>query len=116
MGDPNASIPTPEPVFMRPMYGGTLARSHTHTRTHGTMYVSLRAYVSDHMPSTPSTTHSCVTGLPGSRAVGPTSIAFVSQAALDKGTLKGVMTCAQTRGISIHRWRWLNARLIQRSE
>jgi hypothetical protein len=29
-------------------------------------------------------------GLPGSRAVGPTSIAFVSQAALDKGTLKGM--------------------------
>jgi urease alpha subunit len=22
MGDPNASIPTPEPVFMRPMWGG----------------------------------------------------------------------------------------------
>lgn len=22
MGDPNASIPTPQPVFMRPMWGG----------------------------------------------------------------------------------------------
>ena len=47
MGDPNASIPTPEPVMMRPMYGALGA------------------------------------------AVGPTSIAFVSQAAVDSGSLKG---------------------------
>lgn len=28
MGDPNASIPTPEPVFMRPMYGGAYVNTH----------------------------------------------------------------------------------------
>jgi len=43
MGDPNASIPTPQPVVMRPMFG-----------SHG-------------------------------KAVGPTSIAFVSQAAVSNG-------------------------------
>ena len=45
MGDPNASIPTPQPVFMRPMFG---------------------AY---------------------GRATGATALAFVSQLALDRGTL-----------------------------
>jgi urease subunit alpha len=45
MGDPNASIPTPQPVSMRPMFG---------------------AY---------------------GRATGATSLAFVSQLALDKGTI-----------------------------
>ena len=43
MGDPNASIPTPQPVVMRPMFGSF------------------------------------------GKAVGPTSIAFVSQAAKDAG-------------------------------
>jgi len=43
MGDPNASIPTPQPVVMRPMFGAF------------------------------------------GRAVGPTSVAFVSQAAVDSG-------------------------------
>jgi urease subunit alpha len=46
MGDPNASIPTPQPVFMRPMFG---------------------AY---------------------GRATGATSLAFVSQRALDMGTVE----------------------------
>jgi urease subunit alpha len=47
MGDPNASIPTPQPVFMRPMFGSM------------------------------------------GRAVGPTSIAFVSQASVSKGIAGG---------------------------
>jgi len=47
MGDPNASIPTPQPVFMRPMFG---------------------AY---------------------GRAVGPTSIAFVSQLCQSQGVAEG---------------------------
>ena len=46
MGDPNASIPTPQPVFMRPMFG---------------------AY---------------------GRATGATALAFVSQLALDRGTVE----------------------------
>ena len=45
MGDPNASIPTPQPVYMRPMFGSL------------------------------------------GRAVGPRSIAFVSQASVDAGTV-----------------------------
>ena len=47
MGDPNASIPTPQPVFMRPMFGAF------------------------------------------GRAVGGTSIAFVSQLCKAKGVAKG---------------------------
>jgi urease subunit alpha len=47
MGDPNASIPTPQPVLMRPMFGA-----------HG-------------------------------RAVGATSVAFVSRAALEEGAVAG---------------------------
>ena len=47
MGDPNASIPTPQPVFMRPMFA-----------SHG-------------------------------KAVGPTSLALVSQAAMDAGSVQG---------------------------
>jgi urease subunit alpha len=47
MGDPNASIPTPQPVFMRPMFGAF------------------------------------------GRAVGGTSIAFVSQLCEAKGVAKG---------------------------
>ena len=46
MGDPNASIPTPQPVFMRPMFG---------------------AY---------------------GRATGATSLAFVSQLSIDRGTVE----------------------------
>jgi urease subunit alpha len=45
MGDPNASIPTPQPVVMRPMFGA--------------------------FP----------------RAIGSTSLAFVSQLSLDRGTV-----------------------------
>jgi len=45
MGDPNASIPTPQPVLMRPMFG---------------------AY---------------------GRATGATSLAFVSQLSLERGTV-----------------------------
>ena len=51
MGDPNASIPTPQPVMMRPMFGSS------------------------------------------GGAVGSTSIAFVSQAALDGGTVKRYGLC-----------------------
>jgi len=47
MGDPNASIPTPQPVHMRPMFGSF------------------------------------------GGAVGPTSLSFVSQAALQRGTVEG---------------------------
>ncbi len=47
MGDPNASIPTPQPLMMRPMFG---------------------AY---------------------GRATGATSLAFVSQLALERGTVAG---------------------------
>ena len=63
MGDPNASIPTPEPVMMRPMFGGL------------------------------------------GKAVGPTSIAFVSQLAVQKGVVakygfeKRVEVVRRTRGI-----------------
>jgi urease subunit alpha len=45
MGDPNASIPTPQPVYMRPMFGGF------------------------------------------GRATGATSLAFVSQLSLDRGSV-----------------------------
>jgi len=48
MGDPNASIPTPQPVVMRPMFGAF-----------------------------------------GSKAIGGTSLAFVSQAAISSGVAQG---------------------------
>jgi urease alpha subunit len=65
MGDPNASIPTPQPVYMRPMFGAQ------------------------------------------GKAVGNTSIAFVSQAAVDKnqlqeklGLTKHIQAVKNTRAIS----------------
>ncbi len=57
MGDPNASIPTPQPVAMRPMFG---------------------AY---------------------GRATGATSLAFVSQLALDRGTVAGYGLAKQTAAV-----------------
>ena len=38
MGDPNASIPTPQPVSMRPMFGATAAQ------TNSVMFVSQAAF------------------------------------------------------------------------
>ena len=57
MGDPNASIPTPQPVAMRPMFG---------------------AY---------------------GRATGATSLAFVSQLALDRGTVAGYGLAKQAAAV-----------------
>jgi len=63
MGDPNASIPTPQPVKMRPMFGAL------------------------------------------GKAIGPTSLAFVSKAAHDKGVggkyglEKATAPVIKTRGI-----------------
>ena len=58
MGDPNASIPTPQPVFMRPMFGSF------------------------------------------GRAASPISIAFVSQASLDQGSLGDYGLNKRTEAVS----------------
>ena len=42
MGDPNASIPTPEPVRYRPMFGALGARGHTLTATFVSQRVARR--------------------------------------------------------------------------
>jgi len=73
MGDPNASIPTPQPVFMRPMFGSF------------------------------------------GRAVGSTSIAFVSQLAKQKGIAKGyglskrIEAVRGCRKVSKQDMKWNNA-------
>ena len=57
MGDANASIPTPEPVVMRPMFGATVG------------------------------------------GIGPTCLAFVSQASLEKGNVGGLGLKKRVEGV-----------------